>query len=324
MTQTLKKRILITGSLAFDYIMDFNESFEKHILPDKLKTLSVSFILNKLSRNFGGVAGNIAYNLSLINTNCSILASCGEKDSEFYLKHFKKHNIDTSLINVVKESFTANAFMITDKNNCQISGFYKGALEKDSGLLLPAGFDLMIIGATLPTAMVSFAKQAKKLELPYIFAPGQEITRFLKKDLLECINGSFLTIANDYEMALITKKAGLSKKQLLRKTKILITTLGNYGSLIKTKNETIKVGTAKPNRVLDPTGAGDSYIAGFAAGLLQNCNLRTCGQIGANIASYAIEQYGTQNHTLDKNIFSKRYERFFTDKLCYNNFFSAK
>lgn len=308
-----KKNILVTGSLALDYIMDFEDSFEKHILTEKLKTLSVSFALEKLSRNFGGVAGNIAYNFSLLNINCSVLSSCGETDSAPYLKHFKKNKIDISYINRVKKAFTANAFMITDKNNCQISGFYKGALEKDLSLRLPLGFDLLIVGATIPKAMVSFVKQAKKSKTPFIFAPGQEITHFSKEELLEGITDSLMVIANDYEMALIFKISGLTKKQLLDKTSILITTLGNYGSEIATKNQSksINIGIAKPDKILDPTGAGDSYVSGFATGYVKNYDLKTCGQLGAALASFAIERYGTQNHKFTLNEFNKRYKNNF-------------
>ncbi|MDO8639740.1 MAG: PfkB family carbohydrate kinase, partial [bacterium] len=152
------KKILVTGSLAFDYIMDFPETFEENIIPEKIKTLSVSFLAKNFSKNYGGVAGNIAYNLALLGQKPNILSSCGKMDFETYAKHLKNAGVKTNFINHVENEFSANMFMITDKNNCQIAGFYPGAMSTDEKLLIKKsdGFDFLIVSPTVPNAMNSF------------------------------------------------------------------------------------------------------------------------------------------------------------------------
>lgn len=313
-------KILVTGSLAFDYIMDFPGSFEENILPNKLKTLSVSFLAKNFSKNFGGVAGNIAYNLALLKQKSIILASAGKKDFNLYEKHLEKVNVDTSLINKVNNEFSANMFMITDKNNCQIAGFYPGAMSKDSNLIINSShnFSFAVISPTVPIAMSNFVQQLKKLNILYLYDPAQQIPRISKEELIEGINGAEIVIANDYELALIMKKTGFSKNEVLKKVKILITTLGEKGSLIETFDKKVLVGIAKPKQIIDPTGAGDAYIAGFVYGYLNNYDLKTCGQIGATLSSCAIEKYGTQNHNFNLEEFKKRYQENFRNSFGFS------
>lgn len=304
------KNVLVTGSLAFDFIMDFPDSYENHILPDKIKTLSVSFLVDNLNKNFGGIAGNIAYTLALLNQSTSILASAGEKDFSGYKAHLEKINIDTSHIKIVPDEFSANAFMITDKNNCQIAGFYPGALAHDTSLSLKnAGkADFVVVAPTVPDAMEKFVEETKELKIPYLYDPAQQIPRISKEQLIHGIDGAEIVIGNDYELALILEKTGWTKKELLGKTKILITTLGVKGSTIETEKGSITVGVAKPEKIIDPTGAGDAYIGGFLAAYLTDKDLKTAGAWGATAASFAIEKYGTQNHTFTKDSFQKRQE----------------
>lgn len=302
------KNILVTGSLAFDFIMDFPDSYENHILPDKIKTLSVSFLVDNLNKNFGGIAGNIAYTLALLDQKTTILACAGEKDFAGYKSHLEKVKIDTSSIKIIPDEFSANAFMITDKNNCQIAGFYPGALAHDTSLSLKnAGkIDFVVVAPTVPDAMEKFAKEAKELNIPYLYDPAQQIPRISKEQLMAGIDGAEIVIGNDYELALIQEKTGFSKKQLLTKTKILITTLGEKGSLIETEKESITVGIAKAEKFVDPTGAGDAYIGGFLAAYLNDKDLKTAGERGTTAASFVIEKYGTQNHNFTSETFKKR------------------
>lgn len=311
----MNKNILITGSLAFDYIMDFPQTFEENILPEKLKTLSVSFLAHNFSKNYGGVSGNIAYNLGLLNLNPLILASWGN-DSEQYEQYLKKAGVITSFINKT-EDFTANMFMITDKNNCQIAGFYPGAMADDEKLEIKTvkeKIDFLVVSPTAPKAMDNFVKEAKEFNIPYLYDPAQQIPRIEVDELKNGIEGAKILIGNDYELALISKKTGWSKKEILNKVKILITTLGEKGSLIETKNEKIEIGIAKVNKVVDPTGAGDGYIAGFLVGYINRMDLAACGKMGAVLSSFAIEQYGTQKHNFTVEEFKKRYEENFREK----------
>ncbi|RJQ37045.1 carbohydrate kinase family protein [Candidatus Microgenomates bacterium] len=314
------KNILVTGSLAFDFIMDFPNTFEENILPEKLKTLSVSFLVKNFSKNFGGVAGNIAYNLSLLNQNPIILSSAGEEDFDIYQNHLQKNKVSCDFVNFVEKEFTANMFIITDKNNCQIAGFYAGAMEKDAQLKIDElhkkqKIDLAVVSPTMPSAMNNFVNESKKLNIPYLYDPAQQIPRIEKDDLINGINGAQILIGNDYEIELITKKTGFTKEQILGKVKILITTLGEKGSLIETKEDKFEIKSAKPEQIIDPTGAGDSYISGFLAGYLNNQPLKTAGQIGALLGTYAIEQYGTQKHRFTTEEFKKRYEESFEEIL---------
>lgn len=302
--------ILVTGSLAFDHIMDFPESFEENILPEKIKTLSVSFLLQNLNKDFGGVGGNIAYNLSLLGQKSYLLASAGKKDFNVYLKHLQKAGVITDLIKQVRSEFTANAFIIADKNNCQITGFYPGAMTRDKNLLInkDLNFDFAIISPTIPEAMNNFVTQVKKLNISYLYDPAQQIPSISISELKNGIEDAEILIGNDYELELIFKKTGFSKKEILKKIKILITTLGEKGSLIETAGKQTSVGIVKPKAIVDPTGAGDAYIAGFTYGYLKNYDLKTCGQIGATTSAYAIEHYGTQNHKFTIEQFKKRYQ----------------
>lgn len=316
MTNFNSNRVIVTGSLAFDHIMDFPQTFEENIIPEKIKALSVSFLANNFSKNFGGVAGNIAYNLALLRHPVTILSSAGERDFGSYHSHLKKVGVMTEDINQIRGEFTANMFMITDKNNCQIAGFYPGAMNTDCKLSIEtlkriSGQSFLVIAPTVPQAMDNFIKEAKKLSVSYLFDPAQQIPRLSCNQLERGISGAEVLIGNDYELALISKKTGLAKKEILARVKVLITTYGEGGSLIETKEQKIKVGIVKPERLVDPTGAGDAYIAGFLKGYLRSLPLKVCGQIAATIATYAIENYGTQKHTFNHVQFQTRYRKAF-------------
>ncbi|MFH1833242.1 MAG: carbohydrate kinase family protein [Candidatus Levyibacteriota bacterium] len=306
------KNVVVTGSLAFDHIMDFRESFEENILPDKLKTLSVSFLVDKFDKNFGGVAGNIAYNLGLLNHKAIILSSCGQKDFSPYKKHLQKIGVDINFIKSLRNKYTANFFVITDKNNCQIAAFNPGVMNSDADLNIDSvnknnPIDFLVISPTIPSAMNSFVNQAKKLNIPYLYDPAQQIPRIEKEELKNAIDTAEILIGNDYEIALIIKKTGFSKKQIIDKVKVLITTLGKEGSIIETRSKQFKIGVVKPKNIIDPTGAGDAYIAGFLKGYLNDHPLDVCGQLGATLGTYAIENYGTQKHKFSLTQFRKRY-----------------
>lgn len=307
------KNIVVTGSLAFDFIMDFPGKFEEHILPHKIKALSVSFLVNNLNKNFGGVSGNIGYNLALLGQKPTILASAGNKDFSEYKSHLEKNGIDVSQINEVNDEFTATAYIMTDKTNSQITGFYMGAMSADDTLSIPSEASFVVIAPTNPLAMEKFVKETKKHKVPYLFDPAQQIPRLTVELLQDGVDGAEIVIGNDYEIALIQERTGLSKRELLEKANIVVTTLGERGSMIETKTEQVEVGVVKPKAIVDPTGAGDAYIAGFIAGYTRQLSLQICGQLGACAAAYAIEQYGTQNHSFTFDQFRKRYTQTFEE-----------
>lgn len=314
------KKVLITSSLLYDYIMDYDGSFADHIIPEKMKALSVTFPVGNLSRNFGGNGGNFAYTLSMLGVGSSVMTSVGGNDFGPYKAHLEKLSIDTSLVNVVAHEHSAQCFIMSDKLHCQITGIYFGPMREDQNLSLttvPAidSYDFLIISTSTAESITKFSKEAREMKIAYLYAPGQEIGRLEGEQLLVGIDGAKILVVNDYELALVLKKTTMTKEQLMGKVEILITTLGNQGSLIETPHDTIKIGTAPSETIVDPTGAGDAYIAGFVAGYIQQAPLNVCGQMGALSAIYTIEHYGTQKHVFTVDAFKKRYQEAFFEPL---------
>lgn len=305
--------IVVAGSLAFDYIMNFPGYFKDHILPEKIHILNLSFKTERLSKNFGGSAGNIAYNLSLFKLKPIILATSG-KDFTSYRKFLHKADIETKYIKSYKNEFTSNYFGVVDQSDNQIGGFYAGAMSKATRLSLKTikeKINFVSIAPTEPQAMTKLALECKKLKIPYIFDASKALPRFTNNQLAKGIEGASIFIGNDYEIGLTEKKLGLTKKQLLEKVKILITTFADKGSMIETGNKKIKIKIAKPKNTSDPIGAGDAYQAGFLAGYLKGWDLKTCGQMGSVTAAYTVEKYGTTTHRFTKKQFCDRYKENF-------------
>ncbi len=303
------KTVLVTGSLAFDHIMDFPETFEENILPDKLHTLSVSFLVSNFGRNFGGVAGNIAYTLGLLGQRAAILSSAGANDFGSYETHLRQAAVVTDYIYQAPDEFSATFFVITDRNNCQIAGFYAGAMAQDTTLSVRRcdAVDFLVVSPTMPEAMDAFVREAKDCGIPYLYGPAQQIPRLSPEQLRYGVDGAEILIGNDYELSILMKKAGLTKRDLLEQAKIVVTTLGADGSLVEVGDTRVSIGIIDPTAIVDPTGAGDAYIAGFLDGYLSGEELQVCGQLGATAASFAMERYGTQNHTFAAAAFSARY-----------------
>ncbi len=309
--------ILVTGSLAFDYIMNFPGKFVDHILPDKIHILNLSFLLETLRKEKGGTAGNISYNLGLLKTNVSVLATAGE-DFKDYGIFLEKSGVDISSIAIAKKESTATAFIITDQNDNQITGFYPGAMSLDKSLKISEiknRPELVVISPTDPLAMDNFVAECQRFQVPYLFDPGMQLPRLTNEQLLKGIEGAKILITNDYEMNLIKDRLQLTDDQILSLVEIMITTLGEKGSEIKTKTQKLKIKPAKPSKISDPTGAGDAYRAGFLAGYIRGFNLQTCGQMGAVAACYTVEKYGTTTHAFTLFEFCKRYKENFAKDL---------
>ena len=309
--------IVVVGSLAFDFVMNFPGKFAEHIMPDKIHILNLSFLTDKLRKNFGGTAANISYNLALLGERPAILATAG-KDFASHKKFLKKSAIETRYIKIYKSDFTSNYFAIVDKSDNQIGAFYSGVMKKANKLSLKKikePVDFMIISPTDPKAIIKLAVECQKSKIPYMFDPGMQLPILTKNQLLKGVKGAKILIGNDYEISSIQKKLGLSKRKLLSKVEILITTLAEKGSIIQIKQKSFKIKPAKPKNVSDPVGAGDAYRAGFMVGFLRDFDLRTCGQMGSITAVYTVEKCGTSTHRFTKKQFCDRYRHNFKKKL---------
>ncbi len=301
--------IYISGSMAYDRIMDFPGRFSDHILPDKIHILNVCFTVNGMLEKFGGTAGNIAYSLSLLNERPIILATIG-KDYANYFDWLGKNKISTGGLKIIDSEFTAGAYITTDKADNQITGFNPGAMKYQSGYKFNNADPKKSIAIIAPGNlgdMSEYAKECKRKGIEYICDPGQSLTAWNDSALKEWINGSAMLISNDYELEMIMKMTGLDKEGLLRLTKTIITTLGEKGSLISAPEKDIPVPSAKIKDVVDPTGAGDAFRAGLLKGLVRGKDIQVAAKIGAVAATYAIEKYGTQEHHYTYDAFVERY-----------------
>lgn len=320
--------ITITGSLAFDHIMDYPGKFADQIMPDKIHQINLSFLVNNLSKQKGGTGGNIAYNLALLNMHVGILGMAGIDFSD-YAKFLINAGIDVSQIKTAENNFTSSAFIMTDQSDNQITAFYPGAMDYCHKLSLEKiKTDFVVIAPNNPQAMLNFAKQCQNKNIPFMLDPGMQLPALTKEDLIMMLNKATILIGNDYEIALLKEKLSLDETGLLEYVDILITTLGGKGSRIQTGKTTLisgeskpaseiflEIKAAKPTKVVDPTGAGDAYRAGFLTGYLQEFDLKTCGQMGSIASCFCIEKYGTTNHKFSVPEFCERYKDSFGETL---------
>lgn len=307
--------ILVTGSLAFDYIMNFKGNFKDHINPDKVHVINLSFLADTLKKEQGGTAGNIAYSLGLLGCDVTVVSSAGHDFNEYCFK-LKKVGVNTSKIKILKDEFCARAYILTDEKNNQITSFYPGAMRYDKNLKIGDQKPrLVVIAPDDPESMNNFVNECQEKNLPYLFDPGMQLPSLRGTYLRNGIKKAKILIGNDYEIGLIKNRLNFSEKDFLDLAEVLIITFGEKGSIIKTKGMEYFIKPAKPQQLIDPTGAGDAYRAGFIKGYLSGFNLQTCGQIGSLVACYAIEKYGTTNHTFKVSDFLKRYRENFSERL---------
>ncbi len=301
--------IIVSGSLAYDRIMDFPGYFKEHILPEKIHVLNVCFQVNDMKEKFGGTAGNIAYALALMGQKPLISATIG-RDHQRYLEWLTKNGIPTSRIRIIDDEFTASAYITTDQADNQITGFHPGAMKWSSSLdfdRLEARETLVIVSPGNLEDMVKYPRLCKDRGLDYIFDPGQSLPMLAAEDLVQAIEGCRILIANDYELNLILCKTGLSKEAMLRRAQAVIVTKGEMGSLVFTPKSEIRIPAAKPKTVKDPTGAGDAYRGGLICGWVQGKDLEECAKMGSVCASFAVECYGTQEYRFSAEEFRERF-----------------
>lgn len=306
--------VVISGSLAFDYIMTFPGSFRDHILPDKVHVLSVSFLFDSLRRHRGGVAGNIAYNLALLGEPAALIGA-GGSDFGSYRVAFEGLGIDTSLVLDVPDELTGSAFMTTDLQNNQIAGFFPGASGRAEGLsaVEAAGTARVgLVGATSPGAMRRHSAEIAGC-CPLIYDPSQQVVGLPAEDLVAGIELAWGLIGSDYEFAIIEQKTGWSVAELAAKVPLVAVTFGGQGSELRWGGGRVAIPAVPPEPLADPTGGGDAYRAGLIKGLLLGLRLEIAGRVAALAATYAIERHGTQEHAYGADAFAARFDRAFPE-----------
>lgn len=303
---------LICGSYAFDNIMVFQDRFKNHILSDKIHILNVSFLVPEMRREFGGCAGNIAYNLKMIGGEPLPMATVGE-DFAAYAAWMDSLGIERRLLSEVAGSLTAQAFITTDLDDNQITAFHPGAMNhsanntvKDAGSV-----ELGIISPDGRDGMVEHAAQMHEAGIPFIFDPGQGMPMFDGDDLKHFINKASWVTVNDYESQLLQDRTGLSANEIAAQVKAYIVTRGGEGSAIYHGGQCIEIPTAKPAELKDPTGCGDAYRAGLLYGLMNNLPWEVTGRIASLLGAIKIEHAGTQNHRVSREQFATRYKQEF-------------
>lgn len=289
--------ILICGSMAYDTIMVFQDQFKNHILPDKIHKLSVAFFVPEMRREFGGTAGNIAYNLQLLEGEPLIMATVGD-DFSPYQVWLEKNNLSSTHIKTVANTFTAQAFITTDTDDNQITAFHPGAmLESHQNSVKDAkNIQLAIIAPDGRDGMFQHAKECFDAGIPFMFDPGQGLPMFNGEELLHFIEMADYLAVNDYESQVIQDKTGLTLEQLANKVKALIVTLGGEGSHIYADGQRHEIPCVRADKVVDPTGCGDAYRAGLLYGIVRGWDWKTCGRLASTMGAIKIASRGGQNH----------------------------
>jgi len=314
----MKTQLIISGSIAIDRIMNFSDHYKNLIKPDKIHVLSISVFLEKIKNTYGGNGANISYSLALLGEKPTLIGSVGP-DAKDYIKKLDKAgvNIDSVFFSPLP---TASFNVMTDLDDNQIGGFYPGAMYDSKHSSFKSWKDqdtFFIISPDDPKLMNRLVDECQKYKLRMFFDFGQQVSNssaeFLKKGVLF----AEVLIANDYEMSVLSEKIKLTQNEIKKIVPICITTLGAKGSLIEGKNvkKPIKINSAKPKAVIDPTGAGDAFRAGFLYGYIRGYDLHICGQMGSVTAAYAVETYGTQEHSFTKKEFIKRYNENYNQTL---------
>ncbi len=327
--------IVVTGSIAYDYIMSFPGYFREHILPERIQSLSVSFLVDSMHKRRGGCAPNIAYSLALLGERPRVMGTVGQDFAE-YRAWLEEQSIDTSMIKEIEGEFTASYFVSTDQENNQIASFYTGAMAQAHTLSFKnqdySTIKMVIISPNDPRAMVQYARECQDLGIPYIYDPSQQIVRLSGEELREGVRGARMLVLNEYEYEMFRKKTGLSEAEILTLTPTIVVTRGERGSTVICLDcepedliglpdasglKVIDVSAVPPRCVSDPTGVGDAYRAGVIKGLVRGYSWETIGRLASLAATYVIETHGPQSHRYTLPEFVARYREHFgpTDEL---------
>jgi adenosine kinase len=307
--------VIITGSIAYDYLMSFPGCFAEHILPDQIEHLSVSFLVDEMRKQRGGCATNIAYSLALLGERPRVMATVGHDFGE-YRAWLEQHGVDTSLIREEADLFTSSCFTNTDLRGNQIVSFYTGAMARAHELSFRGiEADLVTVGATSPGAIVKYAAECQDLGLPYLYDPSQQIIRLSGEELWAGLEGCDLLVINEYEFGMLREKTGLSEEAIQSAPRrACVVTLGEKGTRIWAAGDTYDIPVVPPERVDDPTGVGDAFRAGLIKGLALNLSWDLAGRMGALAATYTLEQPGPQSHSYTLAQFVARFRQHFDDE----------
>jgi adenosine kinase len=309
-------KTLICGSMAYDTIMVFGDRFKNHILPEQIHILNVAFLVPDMRREFGGCAGNIAYNLKLLGGEPLIMATIGD-DSAPYMHRLKQLGLDATHVRDVPGSFTAQAFITTDLDDNQITAFHPGAMtqshqnkvtdarEVGLGIISPDGRD----------GMLQHAQEFRTANIPFVFDPGQGLPMFDGDELMAFLKLADYCTVNDYEAKLLTERTGRTLEQLAEEVEALIVTLGGSGSHIYTDNRRIEIPVAAPDALIDPTGCGDAYRAGLLYGIGKGWGWEKSGRLASLMGAIKMGHRGGQNHKLTRDDIAARYKTAFGDNL---------
>ncbi len=309
-------KIVVTGSVAFDYLMFFPGRFTSHLLEEQLQNLSISFLVDSLRRERGGAASNIAYTLGLLGGKPSLMATVGQDFAE-YRHWLEKHGVDTSPVCEIENEFCSSFFVNTDQAQNQIGHFYPGAMAYAAQLRFAEqapDVELTIISPNEPAAMHAHVQECKERGIPYIYDPSQQTVRLSAKDLCEGLTGCQLLTVNEYELSMIQEKIGMGTEEILERCGALLVTSGKNGSVIYADGEMYEIPAVPPIQVVEPTGAGDAYRAGLLRGIQLGLPWPLAGRIGALAATYVLENMGSQNHHYTPEMFVSRFREHLDDE----------
>jgi adenosine kinase len=308
-------KIVLTGSVAYDYLMHFPGHFTDHILPEHLEKLSLSFLVDRMIRRRGGVATNIAYSMALLEERVAVMACVGQ-DFQSYGKWLEDQGVDTSAIHVEPDLFTSSFFVTTDDSSSQIASFYPGAMERASKLKfadLDYKPDLVVISPNDPAAMDEYVDECQANDFPFFYDPSQQIVRLDQDSVAKGIEGSRALFSNEYEFGLIEKLTEWTREDIVSKTEFTVITTGEQGADLHHDGKLTKISSVTPADIADPTGVGDAFRAGFLKGYTRQLSLETCAKMGVLTATYCLEHEGPQGHSFTLRQFVERFRSHFDD-----------
>lgn len=308
--------ILLTGSVAYDYLMTFPGLFAEQILPERLESISLSFLVDSMSKVRGGIAPNIAYTMALLGERPRVMATVGEDFAE-YRAWLESKGVDTSLMQIVPGEFTASYFATTDRSSAQIASFYPGAMGHSATQSLkdlPKKPDLVVVSPSAPDAMMKFPAECRELGIQYLYDPSQQVLRLEGSELARDMEGAAFLFCNDYEFGLISKKTGRELQEILKHVKVVVVTRGKDGANLYTEGREFFIPTVPEREIVDPTGVGDAFRGGFLAGYGHGWDWTLCGEVGSLAAVYCLECRGPQSHEYTRPEFVERFRKHFDDK----------